>query len=223
MDTSLTPAPALLDPAPLDPAVLGTALRPVAGERLCGDQLGCWRAQPGLLLALADGLGHGAEAHRAASTAMRTLAALAGAALAEAFAHCDRRLNATRGAALALVRIEPEMAAGSQSGGARLTHAAVGNIRTLVWSQGRLRRLGGARGIVGAGYRELRQEQLALDPGDWLALYSDGLPEEAAIEDALARLDRQGVPRLDRIAAELLERWANPNDDAALLLYRQPG
>jgi len=218
METPVTPRP-----APLDAAVLGAALRPVAGECLCGDQLGYWPAEPGLLLALADGLGHGAEAHRAASTAMRTLAALAGASLVEAFALCDQRLNTTRGTALALARIEPERAAGGQNGGARLTHGAVGNIRTLVWSQGRLRRLGGARGIVGAGYRQLRLEQLALDPGDWLALYSDGIPEEAAIEDALARLDRPGTACLDQIAAELLERWANPGDDAALLLYRQPG
>lgn len=206
----------------LDSTHVGAALRPISGETLCGDQLGCWHHAHGVLLALADGLGHGAEAHAAAEATMRLLATLQAQPLTEIFSHCDAALGSTRGVALALAHIERDVSTDR----ARLTHTAVGNIRTLLWSrQRRLRRLAGARGIVGAGYRNLRLEHLLLDVGDWLVLYSDGLPEEAAIEEVLTQAEARVqsgacLPDLDALANTLLTSWANQNDDAAILIYR---
>ena len=58
-------------------ALMGQALRALHPAEPCGDQIGCWRTADGWRLALADGLGHGREAHHAAVAAMQRLATTA--------------------------------------------------------------------------------------------------------------------------------------------------
>ncbi|AFL72404.1 SpoIIE family protein phosphatase [Thiocystis violascens] len=187
---------------------LGQALRALRDGEPCGDQLGCWITSGGLRLALADGLGHGREAHAAAATAMHQLAAeCTEPALDVVFARCDQRLLNTRGVALAVVDICGDDAS--------IQHAAVGNVRTLLVQDDRVKRLGGARGIVGAGFSSLRTERLTINPGDWLIIFSDGIRENAGIVDCL--VDAQPS---DQFAEGLLARWADERDDASLLLYR---
>ena len=187
---------------------IGQALRPMPGETLCGDQLGWWTRPDRRRLALADGLGHGAEAHVAAATVMRQLAKDSDeTCLAELFARCDRALLDTRGVALSVVDILPAESV--------IVQAAVGNIRTLLIQGSGTKRLGGARGIVGAGFDGLRPERLPIAPGDWLLLFSDGLPENAGLAEALG----DAWPS-DELAERLLNDWAGDHDDAGLLLYR---
>ncbi|MBK1719113.1 SpoIIE family protein phosphatase [Thiocystis violacea] len=186
---------------------IGQALRALHGENVCGDQLGWWIRDGHWRLALADGLGHGREAHTAAAAAMRRLAERGEPGLREVFGDCDQALINTRGVALAVVDIRPAEAT--------IDHASVGNIRTLLIQSGQVKRLGGARGIVGAGFRGLRPERLAIAPGDWLVLFSDGIRENAGLAESL--MDAQPS---DRLAERLLEQWAGDQDDASLLLYR---
>jgi serine phosphatase RsbU (regulator of sigma subunit) len=191
------------------PAHLGLALSPMPGESVCGDQIGVWPAGSQLRLALADGLGHGPGAHEAAAGAIRLLGEMPALTIAARFQRCNEQLRASRGLALALADIDLQAH--------RLTHAAVGNIRSLLLSQGQIRRLGGARGIVGADFRDLYPEQHDFQPGDWLVMFSDGIREDARITTDL----RAAAPD-NRTAQALLERWASTHDDAALLLYRHP-
>ncbi|NBC49968.1 MAG: SpoIIE family protein phosphatase [Gammaproteobacteria bacterium] len=191
------------------PAHLGLALRPLPGESVCGDQIGVWPAGHQLRVALADGLGHGRGAHEAADSAIRLLAEMPELPIATRFERCNEQLRDSRGLALALADIDLQAQ--------RLTHAAVGNIRSLLLRQGQIRRLGGARGIVGANFRDLYPEQHDFQPGDWLVMFSDGIREDARIAAEL----RDAEPD-DRTAQALLERWASLHDDAALLLYRHP-
>ncbi|MBK1640745.1 serine/threonine protein phosphatase [Chromatium okenii] len=190
-------------------ALMGQALRALHPAEPCGDQIGCWRTADGWRLALADGLGHGREAHHAAATAMQRLATTAASAsLASVFADCDQQLLDTRGVALAVIDL--------CFASAHCQHAAVGNVRTLLIRDGIVSRLGSARGIVGAGFRGLRPEYVAIHPGDWLVLFSDGIRENVEIVAALA----QQTPS-DALAARLLAQWADARDDASLLLYQQ--
>ncbi|WPL15916.1 Stage II sporulation protein E (SpoIIE) [Thiorhodovibrio winogradskyi] len=195
---------------------LSSALRPLPGESACGDQLDAWLIDTGLRLAVADGLGHGPEAQRAAVTALDELRqASPGLELAELFARCDQALIGTRGVALAVVDVRPDAG--------QVLHASVGNVRTLLIHQDKVRRLGGARGIVGAGFRALRPERFVLAPGDWLVLYSDGIAENADLATALAEADLEPDPNHvpeNSLASRLLARWASDRDDASLLLYR---
>ncbi|SEP79207.1 Stage II sporulation protein E (SpoIIE) [Ectothiorhodospira magna] len=181
------------------------ALRPMPGETLCGDQIHCWHREQALWMALADGLGHGPEAHDAASRAMDHLPTLSALPLTECISRCDTLLRGTRGVALAVACIDPA---------GQLTHVAVGNVRSLLLHQGRLTRLGGARGIVGAGFHHLHVERHHLQPGDWLVMFSDGIREDVPIAAAL-----EAALPTPHTALTLLQRWARDNDDAAILLY----
>lgn len=187
---------------------VGWTTRPHPGESECGDCCGWWAASGRTVLALADGLGHGAAAAAAAESAMAAIAANLDRSCEDVFALCNESLSATRGAALAVAIVEPEAG--------RLVLGSVGNIRAQLLTATRDIRLGGARGIVGAGYANLAPETVALSRGDILVLFSDGLDEFAALRDML---ERPGVP-LQAQAQALLERWASPDDDAAVLVYR---
>lgn len=189
------------------PAHLGLALRPMPGESVCGDEIGVWSHGAQLRLAIADGLGHGPGAHEAARSAMRLLGEMQDLTIATRFQRCNEQLRDSRGLALALADIDLQAQ--------RLTHAAVGNIRSLLLRQGQIRRLGGARGIVGANFRDLYPEQHEFQPGDWLAMFSDGIREDVCIAEAL----RAAAPTCASAEA-LLARWASAHDDAALLIYQ---
>jgi serine phosphatase RsbU (regulator of sigma subunit) len=167
-------------------ANLGFALRAMPGESVCGDQIGVWpQGEHRLQLALADGLGHGQGAHQAACDVMRLLGDLQPLAISARFQYCDEHLLHSRGVALAMADIDLQAHC--------LTHAAVGNIRSLLLRQGQVRRLGAARGIVGAGYRDLYPEQHDFQPGDWLVMFSDGIGEDARIADALSTAEPSRV------------------------------
>lgn len=194
---------------------LATGLRPLPGESLCGDQLGYFQSQQRLRLAVADGLGHGAEAHQAAAAVMQVIGASPDMDLTALFAHCDQALLGTRGVALAIIDVEARAS--------RIVHASVGNVRALLMPRGRVKRLSGARGIVGAGYRNLRPESFPLHPGDWLLLFSDGIPENADFASVLSASESNHEPSTEPSTAlvdQLLTRWASPRDDASLIIYR---
>ncbi len=185
------------------------ACRPQYGETVCGDGVGWWPSAQGWVFALVDGLGHGEEARIAAESALLTVQQQLTQPLTTLFTECDHALFSTRGAALAVGRIQCH---GSQC---EFEHAAVGNIRTVLWRDGKVRRFGAARGIVGAGFFSLYTEKMGLQRGDWLLFYSDGIAEAAPLTQTLP--DR--VPD-QPLAEQLLAQWADGKDDAALLLYR---
>lgn len=184
------------------------AILPRQGESVSGDACAVWNDGQRLVLLLADGLGHGAEAGAAAQKAIDCVSRYRAEDCNSLFARCDQALQGTRGAAMALAILDRSCGV--------VELAAVGNIRTvLVPVRGRDRRFGAARGIVGAGYTALAPERFALTEGDVLALYSDGLPELAPLASHL-----QNVQSFETLAERLVRQWSRGLDDACLLLYR---
>lgn len=188
--------------------MIGYVTRPLAGEEVCGDRCDWWSVGGRIVVAVADGLGHGPEAAHAAEAALACIGQNLDLPCETMFATCDARLRETRGVALAVAIIEP--ASGL------MTIATVGNIRAILLNDSRDLRLGGARGIVGAGFVNLAPETMALAPGNVLTLFSDGLEEfpplrEIFSEPALSAQDQ---------AQAILNRWARVNDDASVLVYR---
>ncbi|MBY0241315.1 MAG: SpoIIE family protein phosphatase [Burkholderiaceae bacterium] len=184
---------------------IGYAMLPLAGEPVCGDQGGWWQLPERRVLALADGLGHGRHAADAAAQAMQAVEAHLALDCEGIFSACDARLRGTRGAALVVAIIDLRCNT--------LSVAAIGNIRIILLSEGRQRRLGGGRGIVGAGYAALAPETLALRAGDVLALFSDGIDEFATLHDCLEGGVQAG-------AEQVLARWGNGRDDSSILCYQ---
>jgi len=90
----------------------------------CGDQAGHWQTGPKTTLCVADGIGHGEDAERAARAAMDYVAEHLEDPLPALFAGCDRAIRHTRGVAMGVAVIDKE--AGT------LTYAGVGNTRALI-------------------------------------------------------------------------------------------
>lgn len=186
---------------------ISCSTRPYAGQSDCGDRCGWWTTPERIVMAVADGLGHGAEAAYAAEVAMACIGAGLERPIDEIFAACDVRLRNTRGVALAVAVVSLD------SG--QLTITSVGNIRTVLLTSSKDCHFGGSRGIVGAGYERLIPEVRTLADGDVLALFSDGIEEFFALRETL-----QETAHLSRDeAAAVLTRWARLDDDAAVLIY----
>nr|WP_315392753.1 SpoIIE family protein phosphatase [uncultured Duganella sp.] len=190
---------------------LSSAARAMAGEAACGDQCGWWIDGARLVLAVADGLGHGPEAARAASMAIACIGARLDHPCGALFAECDRQLRDTRGAALVVAIVELDSGA--------LSVGSVGNIRALWLNRRRAVRLDGGRGIVGAGYRDFVPQTTRMAAGDTLALFTDGVDEFPALRQVL---DDPLVCAGAR-ARVILERWGRANDDALVLCYTHEG
>ena len=88
----------------LDWAVAG---RPLPGEDVSGDLAACMPVGDGALLATIDGLGHGAEAAKAAEIARDTIAAHSTEPLAGLMRHCHVGLARTRQRRAQAARVEP--------------------------------------------------------------------------------------------------------------------
>ena len=191
------------------PPHIGHRVRPMPGETVCGDACAVWMNDHRIILAVADGLGHGPGAADAADAVLQCINRQREQSCEENFAECNRQLYGTRGAALALAIID--------SKSKQLTVATVGNIRAVLLTKNSERFLGGARGIVGAGFNNLIPETADLATDDILMLYSDGFNELLPWRDIL-------LPNMDatHIAANALSLWARDNDDAAMLIYRHP-
>ena len=194
----------------------GHASQPCDGETECGDLVAGWPLGNGAwLLVLTDGLGHGPHARAASQSVIDTLALTGAAAqtlappdLLACMQRCDRALRRSRGAAVALVHVD--------TAARRLSHVGVGNVGVLVSSRGK-RRLAGTPGIVGAGLPPLRVDQVALAGAGVLALFSDGVDVLFDREQPQALA---GSAPSAALAADLVQRWRLPHDDAAMALLR---
>lgn len=165
----------------------------------------------GLLLAVVDGLGHGAPAAQAAQVALRSITLEPSLDLPALLARLDADLGTTRGAAIGLARIEPE------ARGWRLAHAGIGNTRLLRWRAPQMLRLSSQYGIVGGGLPEVVEvTHTELLPGDWLLMFTDGLDEMMALPMCLPEWARDPAT----LCAHLLARWRGPPDDAGVAVLR---
>lgn len=188
--------------------MVGQAMRPMPGELVCGDRCAWWLNAERLVLALADGLGHGEAAARAAEAALFCIGENLHARCEDIFALCDERLLDTRGAALVVGIVD--LVSG------RMTLGSVGNIRAILLRDSLDLRLGGVRGIVGGGYRKLVPEILQLAPGNVLALFSDGLDELIDLRPIIGAAGASAQAQ----AQAILDYCERGDDDACVLVYR---
>ncbi|SHN41969.1 Anti-sigma regulatory factor (Ser/Thr protein kinase) [Duganella sacchari] len=188
----------------------GGVCLPLAGETESGDAWAFALGQAPLALMVADGLGHGPEAAKAAAAAVQTLAAQPQLRPAAQIEACHAALRPTRGAALASVLVDPAQ---------RLLYfAGVGNIGACVIEQGARRQLVSHNGIVGHNMRKVQEFTVALAPGALVIMASDGISTQwdLGVYPGLAAC----APSV--IAAVLLRDCARARDDACVLVLRCP-
>jgi hypothetical protein len=180
----------------------------VSGDRFCAIP-----TSTGVLLAVIDGLGHGADAAEAATRACEALHAASPGSLSDAVERCHVALHGTRGAVIGLSWF-PRCTA-------QMQWLAVGNVEGLLLHNGARpptsHTIVQRPGIVGYGLPTLIPATIPLAVGDTLMLATDGLEREFRVAFST------GSATPDDGAATLLRRFASGKDDALLLLARYVG
>lgn len=186
----------------------GAALSTYPGETVCGDAWAFADTPAGPTLLVADGTGHGAEAARAANTAVEVFRKHAGETCEELVLRLHRALLPTRGAALAVARID---------GAARMVrYAGIGNISGTLISGGDVRHMVSNNGIAGHMSPRVREFTYTYVGQPLVILHSDGLA---------TRWDLSVYPGLamqhpSLVAGVLLRDFRRGRDDASVVALR---
>ncbi|MBI4263459.1 MAG: SpoIIE family protein phosphatase [Acidobacteria bacterium] len=167
----------------------------------------------GVLVAVIDGLGHGADAAAAARDAARLLEAHAGDAVSELVQRCHEGLRKTRGAVMSL--------ASFNSRSSSVTWIGIGNVEGVLLLANRAAEpsrdaLAARAGVVGYQLPPLREAVRAVSSGDVLILATDGIRSEFT-----AGLSVQDSPQ--DMAESIVARYAKESDDALVLVTRYLG
>jgi hypothetical protein len=160
---------------------------------------------------LADGLGHGPEAARAAREAVAIFGERTGLAPAELVQATHAGLRSTRGAALAVSTFRFDTR--------EMTFAGVGNISACLEENGASKQFVSHNGIVGHNVRKVQQFVLPCHDGMLYLMNSDGLTRHWNI-DAYRGL-RQCHPAV--IAGVLYRDFSRGRDDVTVLVAKIGG
>lgn len=191
----------------------GVATLTLAGQTESGDRHVVKPFPNGVLVAAADGLGHGEEAAAAAKLAVRLLERYAHEAVIGLLQRCHEHLRETRGVALSLASFRgPDSV---------MTWLGVGNVegillRAAANPKDRRESLVLRGGVVGGQLPPLRASVVPVMPGDTLIFATDGI--RGGFGDRLTL----GEPA-QRLADQILARQATGTDDALVLVARYLG
>lgn len=192
----------------LDRGTVGVVCLPMGTERACGDAWTVDRTTRRTLVVLADGLGHGFDAARAAETAIHTAMEHVRHSPSQIIGAAHEAMRATRGAALAVAEIDA-----SQH---RLTFAGIGNISAAIASPDGTKSLASHNGIVGHEMRTVHEFTYPWTGASCLIMHSDGIR---------TRWQLGSYPGLAMhhpaiVAGTLYRDFARGRDDATIMVVR---
>jgi anti-sigma regulatory factor (Ser/Thr protein kinase) len=185
--------------------------RPSEDESVCGDAAAFLRRDHALLVAVADGLGHGPLAREPAELCIEAFLDHADEGPQRILEACAAPLRGTRGAVMAVVRFDEEALL--------LEHACVGNILTRLESPRRTRSFPGSSMVLGSlpvASTKMAKHETAVEAGEVLLMFSDGVRERATMADDAGLL--REVPIV--VAQHLLDKFGKSNDDAMIVVAR---
>jgi anti-sigma regulatory factor (Ser/Thr protein kinase) len=186
----------------------GAVVDAYPGESDCGDRWVAGNSRSGLTLLLVDGSGHGPLAAHAGETAARVFADNIEKECVPLVEVIHRALAPTRGAALAVARIDA---------GARLVRfVGVGNVSAVLASGAECRRMASYNGTAGHVAPRIREFTYPFTDRPLVILHSDGLS---------ARWEINAYPGLSAshpslVAGVLFRDHRRGRDDAAVVAVR---
>jgi len=193
----------------------GVATLAHPGEAQSGDRHLVRPVGTSVLVAVVDGLGHGAEAATAAQAAVAALERHATESPVPLIERCHRALHGTRGAVMSVALLGRSDRS--------MTWVGVGNVEgLLLHGDGAARSRSGREslvtrgGIVGSELPRLHPTVLPIGPGDLLIFATDGIREGFA--DGLSP---EAPPQ--HLADQILARHGKGTDDALVLVARYLG
>ncbi len=216
-DPSGTPPPfrtvrssAGAEPGPAPSGVSWSALTAAAGRR--STAVAPAPAPPGggaaVMVMLCDGLGHGPMAALAGAAAVQAFRGSGARMPEEAVQEIHRALRGTRGAAVAVARVEPSTG--------RLLYCGVGNIAGVLLGAESRTGLVSLPGIVGHQLRGLRTFEQTLPPGGALVMHSDGLTDRWSTDILPGLLHHSPLVA----AGQLLRTAGIRHDDAGVVVAK---
>ena len=195
-------------PAPTSGLEISQINAPAPGETSCGDASMLLRHGPGATLMMIDGLGHGPHAAAAADEAMRIAREYAGKPPVELISLIHEALKKTRGAAVAIARINPPTC--------QLSFCSVGNISTSLVRYGHSKTLPTTNGIVGHMLSRLEAVSQPWTGLDLLVMHTDGLHAHTKVYSQPGLLVRP----VSLIAGMIYGQQKRGRDDASVLVAR---
>jgi anti-sigma regulatory factor (Ser/Thr protein kinase) len=186
----------------------GAACSPYPGELACGDAWAVADTPGGPTVLLADGTGHGTEAARAVNTAVDIFRQHAEQPCAALLLRVHHALVPTRGAAVAIARIDTAAQV--------VRYAGIGNISGTAITGSELHRMVSHNGIAGHLTPRVREFVYRYTGNPLLILHSDGVS---------TRWDLTAYPGLTRehpslVAGVLLRDFRRSRDDASVAALR---
>ncbi len=190
------------------PLEIGVVSEPVRTETACGDGWGVRGFAHAALLMVVDGLGHGLLAADAAREAERVLSGAKQDSVCEIVQDMHAALKKTRGAALAIAKIQFEQRL--------LSFAGVGNISASIVAMGSSRSIASHNGTVGHQMSRLQEFTYPWNSDSILVMHSDGLGTHWNLEDYPGIWNKQ--PSV--IAAILHRDFYRGRDDVTVLVAK---
>ncbi|MES2606334.1 MAG: SpoIIE family protein phosphatase [Pseudomonadota bacterium] len=189
--------------------------RTLEGQTECGDRAVVLDVWGGVLIAVVDGLGHGKEAAKAATLAIKTIEDNATRSFSSLLQECHLKLRTTRGCVMSLAFLDERRT---------MTWMGIGNVEGRLLRRG-VQALDKAEslllrtGVVGGETDQLQAfypRGVSLIRGDVLVLATDGI--KGSFE---RHVDVMQPPRV--IAEDLIANYSKLNDDALVFVGRYIG
>lgn len=194
---------------PLGIADHGAICIPMPGEEACGDAWCRREFSGGSVLMMADGLGHGPFAAEASHAASASFDRTYDSAPSQSLAMMHAALRPTRGAAVAIARIDRQ--------NAEIVFGGVGNIAaTVIDTDGSIQRMVSNNGTVGHVAKRIRDFTYRLGSDPLVILASDGLATGWQLDRYPGLASRH--PSL--IAGILYRDFTRGRDDVSVLVAR---
>jgi anti-sigma regulatory factor (Ser/Thr protein kinase) len=146
---------------------VGAALKPVAGEDVSGDDWAVAERDGIMTLIVADGLGHGVEASRASAEAIAAFRQARDLTPLSVLRQIHGALRSTRGAAVAVARIDIKARA--------VRYAGIGNIAGVISQTGKAAFMVSHAGTAGYQMPRLQEFSYSVPDGAVIVMHSDGL------------------------------------------------
>jgi anti-sigma regulatory factor (Ser/Thr protein kinase) len=206
---TLVRARAFAEPVPRRREV-GVLGRHFHEEAESGDHAVFLRAGDVLICAVVDGIGHGPLAFDASVRAGGVALAAHGSSPAGVLAACDAALAGTRGAVMAVDRIDESLGT--------VEHGAVGNVTVRLESYRETRTLAGSPSTLGRRGQRARTalETASIRADQALVVFTDGLASRTTLADEPDLFREHPIVA----AAHLLATFGRENDDALVLVAR---
>lgn len=181
------------------------------GEQACGDNWAYSADGSSVTIMVADGLGHGLTAADAANEAVSAFKRAQNVPPLEVLDRVHRALMKTRGAAVAVARID--------GNGHQVNYGGVGNIAATIENGGPARHLVSLHGTAGHQVRRLQEFAYPWSDTDVLVMHSDGVSAHWSLEAYPGLALRHPLV----IAAVLLRDFSRGRDDATVVVASGAG